>query len=45
MFGYSRYKVKEKWLDEIAYIRLWLQLYQKNKKISDMIDKIIDKRR
>ena len=44
MFGYSRYKAKEKWLDEITYIRLWLQLYQKNKKINDMIDKIVDKR-
>ena len=44
MFGYSRFKVKEKWLDEITYIRLWLQLHQKNKKINDMIDKIVDKR-
>ena len=45
MFGYSRRKVKSLWLDEMAYMRLWLQLHEKNKKIRDIVDKIIDKRR
>ena len=45
MFGYSRRKIKNLWLDEITYMRLWLQLHEKHKKISDIIDKIIDKKR
>jgi len=39
--GLDRRKVKRLYEEEIIYIRLWLQLHQKNKKISDMIDKII----
>ena len=45
MFGYSRHKVKKIWEEEIIYIRLWLQLHSNNKKISDMIDKIMLKKR
>jgi len=45
MFGYSRHKVKKIWEEEMIYIRLWLQLHSKNKKISDMIDKIMLKKR
>ena len=45
MFGYSRHKVKKIWEEEIIYIRLWFQLHSKNKKISDMIDKIMLKKR
>ena len=44
MFGMSRRKIKEVWFEEIIYIRLWLQLHQKNKKISDIIDKIVHKK-
>jgi hypothetical protein len=44
MFGCSRHQVKNKWLEEIAYLRLWLELHKNNKKINDIIDKIIDKR-
>ena len=39
--GVDRRKVKSMWLEEIMYIRLWLQLHEKTKKISDMIDKIV----
>tara|TARA_R110002012_G_C11652591_1_gene611523 strand:- start:2257 stop:2697 length:441 start_codon:yes stop_codon:yes gene_type:complete len=45
MFGMSRRKIKIVWLEEIIYIRLWLQLHEKNKKIRDMIDKIVHKKR
>ena len=41
LFGMSRRKLKQKYIEEIIYIRLWLQLHQQNKKISDMIDKIV----
>ena len=41
LFGMSRRKLKQKYMEEIIYIRLWLQLHQQHKKISDMIDKIV----
>tara|TARA_R110002051_G_scaffold3811_2_gene20420 strand:- start:265 stop:699 length:435 start_codon:yes stop_codon:yes gene_type:complete len=44
-FGYSRRKAKRIFEEEIIYIRLWLQLYEKNKKVNDMIDKIVLKKR
>jgi hypothetical protein len=40
-FGMSRYKAKKTWEEELIYIRLWLQLQKKNKKINDIIDKIM----
>ena len=39
--GVDRRKVKRMWEEEIMYIRLWLQLNQNNKKINDIIDKIV----
>jgi len=39
--GVDRRKVKTIWIEEIMYIRLWLQLHQNTKKISDMIDRIV----
>jgi hypothetical protein len=45
MFGMSRRKIREVWLEEIIYIRLWLQLHEKNKKIMYIIDKIVHKKR
>jgi|TARA_R100001460_G_scaffold10632_2_gene25115 hypothetical protein len=39
--GKDRRKVKVIFEEEIAYIRLWLELYQGHKKINDMIDKIV----
>ena len=45
MFGCSRHKIKNKYLEEIAYLRLWLELHKNNKKINDIINKIIDKKR
>ena len=39
--GVDRRKVKTMWLEEIMYIRLWLQLHEKTKKICEMIDKIV----
>jgi len=39
--GVDRRKVKTMWLEEIMYIRLWLQLHENNKKVNDMIDKIV----
>ena len=39
--GVDRRKVKKMWEEEIMYIRLWLQLQEKNKKINDIIDKIV----
>ena len=45
IFGYSRHKIKQKWLEEVAFLRLCLQQAQtdpkKNKKIISIIDKII----
>ena len=45
MFGYSRHKIKKIWEEEMIYIRLWLQLHSNNKKVNDMIDKIMLKKR
>ena len=45
MFGYSRHKVKKLWEEEIIYIRLWLQIHSTNKKVLDMVDKIVIKKR
>ena len=39
-FGMSRHKVKKVWEEELIYLRLYLQLYQKDKKISSILDKI-----
>ena len=39
--GVDRRKVKTMWLEEIMYIRLWLQLHENNKKGNDMIDRIV----
>ena len=39
--GVDRRKVKTMWLEEIMYIRLWLQLHENNKKVNDMIDRIV----
>jgi len=44
-FGYSRRKAKQVFEEEIIYIRLWLQLHEKHKKVNDMIDKIVLKKR
>ena len=41
IFGYTRKQIKNKYLEEIIYLRLWLQLHQNDKKISDIIDKIV----
>ena len=40
VFGMSRHKVKKVWEEELIYLRLYLQLYQKDKKISSILDKI-----
>ena len=39
--GVDRRKVKTIWIEEIMYIRLWLQLHQNTKKVNDMIDRIV----
>ena len=44
-FGYHRRKVKQMFEEEIIYIRLWLQLHSNHKKVNDMIDKIVLKKR
>jgi len=44
-FGCSRRKAKRIFEEEIIYIRLWLQLHEKHKKVNDMIDKIVLKKR
>jgi len=41
IFGYTRKQIKNKYDEEIIFVRLWLQLHSKNKKISDIIDKIV----
>lgn len=39
-FGMSRHRIKKIWEEELIYLRLYLQLHQKNKKISSILDKI-----
>ena len=39
-FGMSRHRIKKIWEEELIYLRLYLQLYQKDKKISSIVDKI-----
>ena len=40
-FGMSRHKAKKAWEEELIYVRLWLHLHSKQKKINDIIDKIM----
>jgi hypothetical protein len=40
-FGMSRHKAKKLWEEELIYVRLWLQLNRRQKKINDIIDKIM----
>ena len=40
-FGMSRHKAKKLWEEELIYVRLWLQLHRQQKKINDIIDKIM----
>ena len=40
-FGMSRHKAKKAWEEELIYVRLWLQLHSQQKKINDIIDKIV----
>jgi|TARA_R100001530_G_scaffold135746_1_gene113771 hypothetical protein len=39
-FGVSRHKIKKTWEEELIYLRLYLQIHQKNEKISSIVDKI-----